>query len=152
MSFKPARRPSPSPFPPVLTASKTILARTEENWSSPHIFLSSPQWGSLRVGFPLRHLARDLLTRHLARDLSQGFLVAPLGLPLLFPSLFFALLRRSPVPVGRGVGEVGPEEVHGNREDDGGVLVDGDLSHSLEEPQLQSRRALETVRSLPQAL
>src|SRR5215216_2427187 len=78
-----------------------------------------PQGSSLRVGFPLRYLARDLLTRHLARDLSQGFLVTPLGLPLLSPSLFFTLLRRSPVPVGRGVGDVGPKEVDGNREDDG---------------------------------
>jgi hypothetical protein len=54
---------------------------------------------SLRVGFPVRHLSRNLLARHLARDVSDGLLVAPLGFPLLPPPLFFALLSRSPVPV-----------------------------------------------------
>jgi hypothetical protein len=32
------------------------------------------------------------------------------------------------------------------------VLLVGDLAHRLEEPQLQSRRALEPVRRLPQPL
>jgi hypothetical protein len=46
----------------------------------------------------------------------------------------------------------GPEEVQGNGQDDGGVLVDGDLAHRLKEPQLQRRRALEPVGGLPEAL
>jgi hypothetical protein len=71
----------------------------------------------LTVGFPVRHLGRNLLARHLARDVSHGLLIKPLGL------LFFLLplpLRPSLVVAAGAVGlvQVGPEEVYGDGEDD----------------------------------
>src|SRR5829696_3882329 len=56
------------------------------------------------------------------------------------------------MPVRRGGLEVGLEEVQRDGQDDGRVLLRGDLSHGLEEPQLQGCGALEPVRCLPEAL
>ena len=41
----------------------------------------------LTVGFPVRHLGRNLLARHLARDVSHGLLVEALGLLLFLAPL-----------------------------------------------------------------
>src|SRR5215217_6057467 len=105
----------------------------------------------LAVGFPIWHLGRNLLARHLAPGLSYGLLVEALG--------FFLLLQaRRPdfLAVGGGGSVLGLEErleeVYRDGQDDGGVLVYCDLSHSLKEPKLQSSRALQTVRCLPEAL
>src|SRR5215203_6129127 len=109
----------------------------------------------LTVGFPVWrlvwHLGRYRLARHLARGISYGLLVEALGLFLLL-----APCRPDSLPVGRG-GSVlrlqeRLEEVYRDGQDDGGVLVYCDLSHSLKEPKLQSSRALQTVRCLPEAL
>src|SRR5829696_658033 len=56
------------------------------------------------------------------------------------------------MPVRRGGVQVGFEEVQRDGQDDGRVLLRGDLSHGLEEPQLQGCGALEPVRRLPEAL
>src|SRR5215211_77131 len=56
------------------------------------------------------------------------------------------------MPVRRGGVQVGLEEVQRDGQDDGRVLLCGDLAHRLEEPQLQCRRALQPIRCLPQAL
>src|SRR5918993_5443442 len=105
----------------------------------------------LAVGFPVWHLGRNLLARHLALGLSYGLLVEALG--------FFLLLkaRRSDfLAVGGGGSVLGLqerlEEVYGDGQDDGGVLVDRDLPHSLKQPELQRRGALQTVCCLPEAL
>src|SRR5215216_2684369 len=104
----------------------------------------------LTVGFPVWHLGRNLLARHLARGLSYGLLVESLG--------FFLLLdARRPHFLAVGGGTVlgleeRLEEVYGDRQDDCGVLVYCDLPHRLKEPQLQRRRALQTVCCLPEAL
>src|SRR5918992_1800829 len=109
------------------------------------IYVSGDVGSTLTVGFPVRHLARDLLARHLPRDVSHGLLIKPLGLLLFFQPL---PLHARPVPVAAGaiaLGQIGPKEVDWDGEDDRGVLVDGDLSHSLKEPELQRRRALEPI-------
>src|SRR5215210_5852746 len=72
------------------------------------------------------------------------------------------LLRRPPLPraepswppFGRAVPGIHErsDEVYGDGEDDGGVLLDGDLPHRLKQPELQRCRALQTVRRLPEAL
>src|SRR5215204_5989612 len=104
----------------------------------------------LAVGFPVWHLGRDLLARHLAPGLSYGLLVEALG--------FFLLLEaRRPDFLAVGGGSVlgleeRLEEVYGNRQDDGGVLVYCYLPHRLKQPELQCCRALQTVRCLPEAL
>src|ERR671910_6872 len=96
------------------------------------------------------HFGRYLLARHLARGLSYGLLVEALG--------FFLLLdARSSDFLAVGGGTVlglqeRLEEVYGNGEDDGGVLVDGDLPHRLKQPKLQCCGALQTVCCLPEAL
>src|SRR5829696_3633128 len=55
------------------------------------------------------------------------------------------------MPVRRGGLEVGLEEVQRDGQDDGRVLLRGDLSHGLEEPQLQGCGALEPIGCLPEA-
>src|SRR5215211_7874559 len=53
------------------------------------------------------------------------------------------------MPVRRGGGvQVGLEEVQRDGQDDGRVLLCGDLAHRLEEPQLQGCGALEPISSL----
>src|SRR5829696_6452877 len=106
----------------------------------------------LTVSFPVWHLAFNLLARHLALGLSNGLLVEAL-------SFFLLLQARRPdfLAVGGGGGSVlgleeRLEEVYGDRQDDGGVLVYCDLPHSLKEPKLQSSRALQTVCGLPETL
>src|SRR5215218_6485072 len=105
----------------------------------------------LAVGFPVWHLSRNLLARHLAPGLSYGLLVEALG-------LFLLLEARRPyfLAVGGGGSVLGLEErleeVYGNGQDDGGVLVYCYLPHRLKQPELQRRRALEPVSGLPEAL
>src|SRR5829696_5585640 len=108
----------------------------------------------LTVGFPVWHLVwhfgRDFLARYLARSVSYGLLIQPL-------CLFLLLTPRRPdsLPVGGGsvLGlEEWLEEVKRYGQDDGRVLLRGDLAHRLEQPQLQSRRALQTVGGLPKPL
>src|SRR5215217_6804856 len=108
----------------------------------------------LTVGFPVWHLVwhfgRDVLARYLARSVSYGLLIQPL-------CLFLLLAARGPdsLPVGGGAVlglEEWLEEVKRYGQDDGRVLLRGDLAHRLEQPQLQSRRALQTVGGLPEAL
>src|SRR5829696_7234472 len=108
----------------------------------------------LTVGFPVWHLVwhfgRDFLARYLARSVSYGLLIQPL-------CLFLLLTPRRPdsLPVGGGsvLGlKERLEEVKGYGQDDGRVLLRGDLAHRLEQPQLQSRRTLQTVGGLPEAL
>src|SRR4051794_22953766 len=102
----------------------------------------------LTTGFPVRHLGRHLFARHLARGVSYGLLVKALGLFLLGTAR-----RPDPLAIRSVVGlEEGLEEVQRDGQDDGGVLLRGDLAHRLEEPELQCRRALEPVRRLPEAL
>src|SRR5918995_2894111 len=102
----------------------------------------------LTVSFPVWHLGRNLLARHLALGLSYGLLVEALG--------FFLLLEAGcsdPLPIGSVLGlQERLEEVYGNRQDDGGVLVDRDLPHRLKQPKLQRRGALQSVCCLPEAL
>src|SRR5215211_9487848 len=94
----------------------------------------------LTVSFPVWHLGRNILARHLACGFSYCLLVKALG-------LFLLLAARCPdfLAVGGGGSVLGLkerlEEVYGDRQDDGGVLVYCDLSHSLKEPKLQSSRA-----------
>src|SRR5829696_5077626 len=105
----------------------------------------------LTVSFPVWHLAFNLLARHLAPGLSNGLLVEAL-------SFFLLLQARRPdfLAVGGGGSVLGLEErleeVYGDGQDDGRVLLRGDLAHRLKEPKLQSSRALQTVRCLPEAL
>src|SRR5687768_6931898 len=101
---------------------------------------------SLRVGFPVWHLCRNLLARHLARGLADGLLVEALGLLVLEPC--------SPGHLARGtiLGlQKGPEEVYRDGQYYGGVLLGGDLTHRLEKPQLEGRRALQALGGLPEA-
>src|SRR5215217_604366 len=109
----------------------------------------------LTVGFPVRHLSRNLLARHLARDVSDGLLIKPLGLLLFLQPL--PLRPRLVVAAGAiagavGHAQVGPKEAYGNGQDDGGVLLACYLAHRLEEPQLQRLRTLQSVRCLPETL
>src|SRR5215213_613405 len=102
----------------------------------------------LTAGFPVGHLGRNLLARYLAPSLSYGLLVAALGLFLLLEA------RR---PYSLAVGSVlglkeWLKEVKGYGQDDGRVLLRGDLAHRLKKPKLQRRRALQTVCCLPEAL
>src|SRR5829696_3923445 len=108
----------------------------------------------LTVGFPVWHLVwhfgRDFLARYLARSVSYGLLIQPL-------CLFLLLTPRRPdsLPVGGGsvLGfKERLEEVKRYGQDDGRVLLRGDLAHRLKQPQLQRRRALQTVCGLPEAL
>src|SRR5215203_5254672 len=108
----------------------------------------------LTVGFPVWHLVWHLgryrLARHLARSVSYGLLIQLLGLLLL-------LAARGPdsLPVGGGAVlglQEWLEEVKRYGQDDGRVLLRGDLAHRLKEPQLQSRRTLESIGGLPEAL
>src|SRR5215217_119993 len=101
----------------------------------------------LTLGFPVWHLGRNLLARHLARGFSHSLLVQPLGLFLL------ATRRPHSLPVGSILRlKEWPEEVQRNRKNNGGILVDGDLAHRLEQPELQRRRALQPIGRLPQTL
>src|SRR5215216_1396545 len=101
----------------------------------------------LTLGFPVWHLGRNLLARHLARGFSHSLLVQPLGLFLL------ATRRPHSLPVGSILRlKEWPEEVQRDRKNNGGILVDGDLAHRLEQPELQRRRALQPIGRLPQAL
>src|SRR5215213_6860539 len=102
----------------------------------------------LTSGFPVWHLAFNLLARHLAPSVSYGLLIQLFG-------LFVLLAPRCPdsLPVGSVLRlQEWLKEVKGYGQDDGRVLLRGDLAHRLKEPQLQGRRALQTVGSLPQAL
>src|SRR5215217_4452396 len=104
----------------------------------------------LTVGFPVWHLVWHFLARDLARSVSYGLLVEALGLPLL-------LAPRRPDSLAVGGGTVLRlkerfEEVKGYGQDDGRVLLRGDLAHRLKQPQLQRRRALQTVGRLPESL
>src|SRR5215203_2004854 len=104
----------------------------------------------LTVGFPVWHLGRHFLARHLAPSLSHSLLVEALG-------LFLLLAARRPDSLAIGGGPVlrleeWLEEVEGYGKDYGRVLLRGDLAHRLKQPQLQSRRALQTVGGLPEAL
>src|SRR5215218_2729563 len=102
----------------------------------------------LTAGFPVWHLAFDLLARHLAPSVSNGLLIQPPGL-----SLLLAACRPDSLPVGSVLGlKERPEEVKGYGQDDGGVLLACDLAHRLKQPKLQRRRALQTVSGLPEAL
>src|SRR5215216_1683842 len=87
----------------------------------------------LTVGFPVRHLSTNLLARHLARNVSHGLLIKPLGLHFFLASL---TLRPRLVVAAGAVrrAQVGPEEVYGDGQDDGGVMLACDLAHRLEEP------------------
>src|SRR5215203_381029 len=95
----------------------------------------------LTVGFSVWHLGRNLLARHLACGLSYGLLVEALG------PYFLAVGGGSVLGLQERL-----EEVKGYGQDDGRVLLRGDLAHSLKQPQLQSRRALQSVGGLPEAL
>src|SRR5919107_78399 len=81
----------------------------------------------LTVGFPAWHLGRNLLARHLACGLSNSLLIEALGFFLLL-----APCRPDFLAVGGGGGgsvlglQERLEEIYGDRENDGGVLVDGD--------------------------
>jgi len=79
----------------------------------------------LTVGFSIWHLGRNLLARHLALGVSHGLLVEALG-------LFLLLETRRPDFLAVGGGSVlgleeRLEEIYGDGQDDGGVLVDRDL-------------------------
>src|SRR5215210_965494 len=84
--------------------------------------------------------------------LPDGPLVVALGRPFL-PAPHRRRLPPS-VPVARAVRprQVWTEEVYRDRDDDGGVVLRGDLAQGLEQPELQRRRALEDVGGLPQTL
>src|SRR5215213_10817755 len=57
------------------------------------------------------------------------------------------------MPVRRGGGvQVGFEEIQWDGQDDGRVLLCGDLTHGLEEPQLQGCGGLQPIGGLPEAL
>src|SRR5215212_9984029 len=104
----------------------------------------------LTFGFPVWHLAFNLLARHLSRSVSNGLLIQALG-------LFLLLAARRPDSLAIGGGSVlglkeRLEEVKRYGQDDGGVLLRGDLAHRLKEPELQRRRALESIGGLPEAL
>src|SRR5215211_283819 len=103
----------------------------------------------LTVSFPVWHLGRYLLARDLAPSVSYGLLVKALGL--------FLLDARRPYFLAVGGGSVlgleeRPEEIYRDGQDYGRVLLACDLPHRLKQPQLQRRRALEPVGSLPEAL
>src|SRR5215217_3546234 len=100
----------------------------------------------LTVGFSVWHLAWHILARDLAPSLSYGLLVEAFGLLLL-------ARRPDSLPIGSVLAlKEWPEEVYRDGQDDGRVLLAGDLAHRLKQPQLEGRRALEPVGSLPQAL
>src|SRR5215211_20642 len=139
----PSRRRAPTSS--LWEASRTSL----QNCSS----LASPDeiQRRLTVAFPVWrlvwHLGRHRLARHLACGVSYCLLVEALGLFLLF-----APCCPDPLAVGGGAVlglEERLEEVNRNRQDDGRVLLAGDLTHRLEQPKLQRRRALQTVCGLP---
>src|SRR5829696_118404 len=102
----------------------------------------------LAVGFSVWHLGRNFVARHLACGLSYGLLVAAFGLFLLLEAR-----RPDSLPIGSVLAlKEWPEEVYRDGQDDGRVLLAGDLAHRLKQPQLEGRRALEPVGSLPEAL
>src|SRR5215218_4534856 len=102
----------------------------------------------LTVGFSVWHLGRNLLARDLAPSVSYGLLVKALGLFLLLQAR-----RPDSLPIGSVLAlKEWPEEVYWDGQDDSRVLLACDLAHSLKQPQLEGRRALQTVGSLPQAL
>src|SRR5215203_4252311 len=107
----------------------------------------------LTVRFPVWrlvwHLGRYRLAGHLARGVSYGLLVEALGLFLLL-----APCRPDSLAIGGSVLglEERLEEVYGDGQDDGGVLIDGDLPHRLKQPQLQRCRALQPISGLPETL
>src|ERR687897_719950 len=81
------------------------------------------------------HFGRYLLARHLAPSVSHGLLVEALGLLLLLEARrpdFLAVGGSSVLGLQERL-----EEVYGNGQDDGGVLVDCYLPHSLKQPELQ---------------
>src|SRR5215211_7527878 len=97
----------------------------------------------LTVGFSVWHLAR-----YLAPSLYHGLLVEALGLFLLLEAR-----RPDSLPIGSVLGiQERLEEVYGDGQDNGGVLLACDLAHRLKQPQLEGRGALEPVGSLPEAL
>src|SRR5215204_513399 len=104
----------------------------------------------LTVSFPVWHLGRNLLARHLAFGFSYGLLVEAFGLSLLLAARCADFLA---VGGGSVLGlEERLEEVYWDGQDDGRVLLACDLPHRLKQPQLEGRRALQTVGSLPEAL
>src|SRR5215204_6697245 len=111
-------------------------------------FSTSSLESCLTVGFSVWHLGRHLLARDLAPSVSYGLLVEAFGLFLLLEAR-----RPHSLPIGSVLGlEEWPEEVYRDGQDDGRVLLAGDLAHRLKQPQLEGRRALQPVGSLPQAL
>src|SRR5215213_6197569 len=110
-------------------------------------FSTSSLERSLTGGFSVWHLGRNLVARHLAPSLSYGLLVAAFGLFLLLEAR-----RPHSLPIGSVLAlKKWPEEVYGDGQDDGRVLLACDLPHRLKQPKLQSRWALQTVGSLPEA-
>src|SRR5215218_10241192 len=107
----------------------------------------------LTVGFPVWHLVwhlgRYCLARHLVFSLSDGLLVEALGLFLLLDACRpDSLTVRGTVC---GLHE-GSDQVYGNGQDYGRVLLACDLAHRLKQPQLQRCRALQPVCRLPESL
>src|SRR5918994_4108414 len=135
-----------------MTARRGLLvgARVLNGSYSSIASLSDLEQG-LTTSSSIWHFGRYLLARHLARSVSHGLLVQPLGLILLL-----APCRPDFLAIGGGGSvlglEEGFEEVYRDGQDDGGVLVDRDLPHRLEEPQLQCCGALQTICCLPEAL
>src|SRR5829696_4917484 len=106
--------------------------------------------GYLGALFPARCLT-DLFGEPLARDVPHSLLVEALGFLFFLQPL--PLRPRLVVAAGAvGHAQVGPKEVYGDGQDDGGVLLARDLAHRLKEPELQRLRALQTIRGLPEAL
>src|SRR5215218_7394816 len=102
----------------------------------------------LPVGFPVGHLGRNLLARHLAPSVSYGLLIQLFGLFLLLEAR-----RPDSLPVGSVLRlQEWLKEVKGYGQDNGGVLLRGDLPHRLKQSQLEGRRAFQTVSGLPEAL
>src|SRR5215208_476198 len=127
-----------------LLALEQVLMRFSNIYDRP----SSSLERQLTVGFSVWHLAFNLLARHLAPSLSYRLLVEALGLFLLLDAC-----RPHFLPIGSVLAlEEWLEEVYGDGQDDGGVLLACDLAHRLKQPELQRRRALQTVCGLPEAL
>src|SRR5215216_4502342 len=102
----------------------------------------------LTVSFSVWHLAWHFLARDLAPSVSYGLLVKALGLFLLLQAR-----RPDSLPIGSVLAlKEWPEEVYWDGQDDSRVLLACDLAHRLKQPQLEGRRALEPVGSLPEAL
>src|SRR5215203_1750308 len=87
----------------------------------------------------------------LAAGLSHGLLVEALGLPLLAAPSCPRLLGVTVAGAVRA-SKIRAQQIYGDRQDDRGVVLRGDLCQRLEEPELQRCRALEPLGSVVQAL